>query len=124
MPRSTINPTTLGVVLILGLISFPLPAAQSVEEIGTTQEQLTIAFTGHTYPLLLRDLQYYLADRILERDPDLVVLAGDVVPGSDASHLGHGLWNQSIQEEQWDKFSLLRSRLGVPVLEVPGNHEL
>lgn len=97
---------------------------QEVENMEINKNTVRIIFTGHTYPLLRADLQYYLADKIAAHDCDFIVLAGDVVTGAAPAHLGHACWDRSIAEEQWDKFSLFQSRLGKPVYYIPGNHDL
>ena len=48
-------------------------AAQELPSLADGQERLRLAFTGHTYSLTLRDLQFHLAAQIRRSGPDLVV---------------------------------------------------
>ena len=110
-------------VALLLLVSTP-GAVVATEAIPFEKSQLCIIFTGHTYPLMLGNLQYYLADRIREQECDFVVLGGDVVTGPSRTHLRHSLKSRAVYEEQWDVFDLFRERLGTKAYLVPGNHDL
>ncbi len=130
--RNSSNPTTKlkgsrfvkRPYLVIFIFSFASAYGQEVENLEINKNTIQIVFTGHTYPLLRADLQYYLADKINAHDCDFIVLAGDVVTGAAPPHLGHAYWDRSIAEEQWEKFSLFQSRLGKPVYYIPGNHDL
>lgn len=110
--------------LMIFIFGFAPAYGQEVEKLEIDKNKIQIIFTGHTYPLLRADLQYYLADKISAHDCDFIVLAGDVVAGAAAAHLGHAFGDRSTAEEQWDKFSLFQSRLGKPVYYIPGNHDM
>lgn len=110
------------VVLAALWIGGPAAAAE-VLPLASDAPRVRIIFTGHTYSLALRDLQFHLAQRIRSRQPDFVIFGGDVVTGSDTSHLKHGVYNDEVRAEQWAKFDLLRERVGVPSFYLPGNHD-
>jgi len=120
---------TVGAFLcLLTMLVLPVTAdcraGEAVPEIPFEKELLRIGFTGHTYPLLIGDLQYYLADKLRAEKCDFIVIAGDVVAGASSRHLGHDLTPRQMFEEQWDKFRLFRDRLGGSIFWVPGNHDV
>jgi hypothetical protein len=113
--------------LLLFIITFTISSSisgQNVEILsGNKKGSVRIGFTGHTYPLVLGDLQYVLADNMNKAGLDYIVLGGDVVTGTGFTHLKHKRTDQSINDEQWDKFELLRKRLKGEVFYIPGNHD-
>ena len=101
-------------------------ANPQLENIIIKKGELQICFTGHTFPLMVSDQQFYLADQIRQQNCEFTVLGGDVVVGKQYNGLffSHSRWNRSIIEEQWEKFDLFRSRLGETVIFLPGDHDL
>ena len=110
-------------VLTCALLVSPLVAQEVRQAPAVDGEVMVVAFSGHTYGLMQRDLQFEHADDIRAHDPDLVVVAGDVVTGSASVNLGHEFWSAAVLDEQWAKYQLFRSRLATPVMFVAGNHD-
>lgn len=67
----------------------------------------------------------YIIDEILDdvarTRPDLVVLTGDMIWGD---YQTTGTTDTAALRQDWDTLDAMMSRLGVPVLLVPGNHDL